>query len=333
MEGKLLLGPTSNLFESKGVLNPAAVRVGEEVYLYYRAVADNLVSSIGFCRLKNNEIIERWNKPILEPEFDYEIMGMEDPRITLLDGVYYMIYTAYDGLDARVAYAISTDLFHWEKKGLISPSISYDEAEDIFRTSGELDLRYKFYERTYRGINGDQIMLWEKDVVLFPKRFDGLMMFFHRILPGIQVCYVDSFERLNEEYWRDYLKHLEEYVVMDPKSFFESAYIGAGCPPLETERGWLFIYHAVVVDSVRGKIYRAGAALLDKDDPTKVLARLPTPLFEPEADYERNGNVDNVVFPTGIIEENGVVYIYYGCADRNIGVKWVSITDLLDRFL
>lgn len=332
MEGKLLLEPSVNAFDHKGVLNPAIVYKDGQVYMYYRAIADNDVSSVGFCRLKNNEVVERWDKPIMIPEQDYEKMGIEDPRITFLDGVYYMLYTAYDGINARVAYAVSTDLFTWQKKGLISPSITYDEAEDIFKQSGVLDLRYKFYERMYRGLVSNFVMLWEKDAVLFPKKnHEGLFMMLHRILPGIQISYFDRFERLNETYWRAYFSRLEDYLVLDPKLDFESAYIGAGCPPIELDEGWLLIYHAVKVDGARGKIYRVGVAMLDKDNPQIVKARLSTPLFEPEAEYELIGNIDNVVFPTGAYVENNLIYIYYGCADRNIGVKWVVLDELLAK--
>ena len=154
MEGKLILEPSGQAFEQKGVLNPAVIFKDGELLMFYRAIANDDVSSIGFCRLVNNEVVERWNTPIMRPEFEYEKMGMEDPRITFLDGVYYMMYTAYDGLNARVAYAVSTDLKSWQKKGLLTPAVSYDEAEDIFKQSGVLDIRYKFYERMYRGIHG-----------------------------------------------------------------------------------------------------------------------------------------------------------------------------------
>ena len=329
MLGKLLLEPTKLTFEAKGVLNPAAVKVGKDVHLFYRAIAADNRSSIGYCRLQNNEVVERWDKPVMIPEFEYEKMGVEDPRISLFEGTYYMLYTAYDGLNARVAYAVSTDLQQWQKKGLLSPSLSYDKAEDIYQLSGVLDVRYRFYERMYRGINGDEIVLWEKDAALFPRRINGMMVMLHRILPGIQICYFQDFSQLTDNYWRRYLKHLKDYVVLEPKYPFESAYLGAGCPPMETEAGWLLIHHSVQYDSQRGKIYRAGVALLDRDDPSKVLGRLKKPLFEPEERYELKGVVDNVVFPTGAVVEGDWLSIYYGCADKNIGVRQMKLSELI----
>ena len=85
------------------------------------------------CHLKKGKVIFRCEKPTIVPEFDYEKYGVEDPRITFLDGKYHLLYTAYDGKNATVALAISTDLVHFEKKGVIIPKISYDEAENIFR--------------------------------------------------------------------------------------------------------------------------------------------------------------------------------------------------------
>lgn len=331
MEGKLLLEPTNLDFEAKGVLNPAAVGVGEDTHLFYRAIGRDDRSSIGYCRVTDKEVVERWDKPIMVPEFEWERMGMEDPRITYFEGVYYMLYTAFDGLSARVALAESKDLFNWNKRGLISPSISYDEAEDIFKGSGVLDYRYRFFERMYRQINGEGIMLWEKDAVLFPKRIGGQMLLLHRILPGIQVAYFENWLNLNSSYWKHYLRHLKDYVVMDPSAWFESAYIGAGCPPIELPEGWLLIYHAVEAESFKGKVYRVGVVLLDKDDPQKVIGRMNQPLFEPEKEYEQNGNVNNVVFPTGVVCRDGQLSIYYGCADKKIAVKWVRVDELLTQ--
>lgn len=321
--------PTGLPFEAKGVLNPAAVKADGWVHLFYRALGNDNRSSIGYCRLKGTEVVERMAEPLLVPELDYEKMGMEDPRITIFEGTYYMLYTAYDGFNARIAYATSTNLKKWKKGGVLSPGISYDKAEDIYRFSGDLDERYRFYERMYRGVWGDEIILWEKDAVLFPVRINGMLAMLHRVLPGIQICYFENFSQLNDSYWKAYLKHLKDCVVLEPQYSYEKAFIGSGCPPIATEKGWILIYHAVQLDGVRGRVYRVGAALLDLKNPEKVLGRTPVPLFEPKFDYETRGNVDNVVFPTGAVVDEDQIYIYYGCADKNIGVKWVGVDELL----
>jgi len=328
----IVLEPRELSFEAEGVLNPACVEKDGVVHMFYRAVAKGNFSSIGYCQIKDEKVVDRWNKPILSPEFDYEKHGTEDPRITFLEGQYYMLYTAYDGRNVRIAYATSQDLLSWEKQGLLSPSITYDLAEDIFRDSVADKQRYSYYERNFRAFNGDGVMLWEKDAMLFPKKIGGEYALIHRVMPGIQMCLFDSFDDLkNTNYWVSHLEKLNESIILDPKGKFETAYIGGGCPPVETKDGWLLIYHSVDVRNGK-KIYQAAAALLDLDDPTKVIGRLHEPLFVPEEEWEKNGAVNNVVFPTGtILDDGGKLWIYYGAANIRIGVKSLILSDLLSE--
>ncbi len=254
-------------------------------------------------------------------------MGVEDPRITFLEGVYYLLYTAYDGKNALIAYATSNDLVHFTKQGLISPKISYDEAEDIFRGS-KVRGGYAMFEMLYKEGGGKDILLFEKDAALFPKKFNHEFALLHRILPGIQIIYFNSFSDLTLDRWRDYLKNLGDFIVLDPLFRFENRNIGGGCPPIETKDGWLFIYHAVE-DTPSGKIYHAATALLDLKNPLKVLGRLKEPLFSPKEPWEKIGVVGNVVFPTGAVVRDERLYIYYGAADKLIAAKSVDLTELL----
>jgi len=316
-------------FENGGVLNPACVEKDGLIHMFYRAVGKGNFSTIGYCQIKDNQVIYQTDKPLLVPEYDYESGGMEDPRITLFEGKYYLLYTAYDGKSALIAYATSPDLKTWDKKGVISAQMSYDRAEDIFRNN-KLDRRYGLFEQWYRFAIGDNVKLWEKDAALFPKRIDGKIAMIHRVLPGIQICYFDKFEDLNNEYWEKYLANLDDYIVLDPQEKFEGAYVGGGCVPLETNDGWLLIYHGVNIKN-NLRIYHAGAMLLDINDPKKVIGRLPYPLFSPQADWEKQGVVNNVVFPTGAIVKDGLLSIYYGAGDKRIAVKSVIIKDLLEE--
>lgn len=323
----IILEKTDLEFENKTVFNPACIQVGDITHMYYRAVNHNNISSIGYCQLKNNKVIKRFDKPIISPEFDYEKKGVEDPRITFLDGVYYLFYTAYDGLNALISYATSHDLVHFEKKGLISPKISYDEAEDIFRGSGVRD-RYTMFEMHYKEFGGKDILLFEKDASLFPKKINNKFALLHRILPGIQVIYFDNFSDLSDDHWREYFKNLGGHIVIDPLFWFENRNIGGGCPPIETEDGWLIIYHSVE-DTPLGIRYHACAALLDRDNPLKILGRLSEPLFSPAEPWEKKGIINNVVFPSGAIVKNSRLYIYYGAADSLIAAKSLNLTELL----
>ncbi|PIU03680.1 pesticidal protein Cry7Aa [Candidatus Shapirobacteria bacterium CG08_land_8_20_14_0_20_39_18] len=328
----IILESTNLPFEKKGVLNPAVIEKDDVTHMFYRAVSDQDISSIGCCQLKDNQVINRLDHPVIFPEFDYEKMGTEDPRITLLDGTYYLFYTAYDGKNALIAYATSPDLVNFTKQGLISPNLSYDLAEDIFRNT-KVGGKYTMFEIYFREMAGQDVLLWEKDASLFPKKINGKYALIHRILPGIQIIYFDDFSQLHElSYWEEYLSQLDYNIILDPKYQFENRNVGGGCPPIETPEGWLIIYHAIQdTAAVEGKIYRAGAALLDLNDPTKVIGRLKEPLFGPKEEWEKKGVIHNVVFPTGAIINNNKLTIYYGAADTLIASKSLVLSELLDE--
>lgn len=323
----IILKPTHLAFENKAVFNPACIEVNGITHLFYRAVSQQNISTIGYCQIKDNRVVNRLNRPILVPEFDYEKKGVEDPRITFLDGTYYLLYTAYDGNNALIAYATSQDLISFTKHGIISPKISYDVAEDIFRSS-QVKERYRMFEVFYKEKRGENVLLFEKDACLFPQKFKGKFALMHRILPSIQLITFKKFSELNESYWRQYLTNLGQNVVIDPLYWYESRNVGGGCPPIKTKSGWLMIYHAVE-DTSSGKIYHAAAALLDLSNPLKVIGRLKVPLFSPKTNWEKHGVVDNVVFPTGAAVRNGRLIIYYGAADSCIGAKSIELDSLL----
>ena len=323
----IILEKTNLAFENKGVLNPACIQVGDITHMFYRAINYNDISSIGYCQLKDNKVVKRLAEPVIFPEYDYEKKGVEDPRITLLEGLYYLFYTAYDGKNALIAYATSKDLIHFVKQGSVSPKISYDEAEDIFRKS-KVREKYTLFEMSFKEREGKDVLLFEKDACLFPKKFDHKFALLHRILPGIQLVCFDNFSELTDDRWRDYFKNLGDFIVLDPLYMFESRNIGGGCPPIETKDGWLIIYHAVE-DTPLGKVYHASAALLDLRNPLKVLGRLKEPLFSPQASWEKIGVINNVVFPTGAVVRDMRLFIYYGAADKLIAAKSVDLAELL----
>jgi predicted GH43/DUF377 family glycosyl hydrolase len=298
--------------------------------MFYRAVrAGDMVSSIGYCQLEGNKVVNRADKPVLFPEQAYERMGVEDPRIILLDGIYYLFYTVYDGKNALFAYATSTRLPHFVKQGIISPRISYKEAAQLFGLSKKkLRERYFLYDSYIRDRAGEDILLWEKDAFIFPKKIGGKFALIHRVLPGIQIAYFDDFPDLTLDYWKEHLRNLGNHIVLDPDYQFESRNIGGGCPPIETKHGWLLIYHGVE-DALQGKTYHAAAALLDLHHPTKVIGRLKYPLFSPVEEWEKQGDVNNVVFPTGTVLKDGRLFIYYGAADKRIAAKSIDMEELL----
>jgi len=120
--------------------------------------------------------------------------------------------------------------------------------------------------------------------------------------------------------------------VLEPKYRHEVSYLGGGCPPIETEHGWLLIYHGVH-DTASGYKYVACAALLQLEDPCKEITRLPYALFSPEHDYETRGEVNNVCFPTGTSLFGDDLYIYYGAADEQIACAMVSLSELTEALV
>jgi len=327
-----LLEKTGLVFENEGVLNPTCIQEDGLTHMFYRAVSSNNVSSIGYCQIDKNKVLVRSAQPILVPEFDYEIRGVEDPRIAKVDDLYYLFYTAYDGKNARTALACSRDLIHFQKQGLITPSITYEKARQLF-LHPSLPESYSRYALHYQQVIAPDVLLWEKDLALFPKKFKGKFLLLHRVMPGVQYMYLDNLEQLkSEEFWAVQLRQLHEYILMNPKFWYENHKIGASCTPVQTGRGWIQIYHGVEV-TPGGRVYRASAALLDLNDPTKVIGRLKEPLFSPYRTWEKQGIVNNVVFPTGAAVYGDELYIYYGAADAHIAAVSLSLSGLVDELL
>ena len=332
----VLLNKTTLDFENEGVLNPAIIREGEFVHLFYRAVSTGNHSTIGYCRLDGPLTVDKRNaKPLLVPEFDYESQGLEDPRIVKIDDLYYLTYTAFDGINALGALAVSKDLVHFEKKGLIVPRIPYTEFEFMAGMKGALNEKYPRYNEHKRmlELETQKEYVWDKNVIFFPRKIQGNLCFLHRIKPDVQIVVAfNDVNDLTDQFWQTYFLHFNENIVLTPKYDHEVSYVGGGCPPIETEYGWILIYHGVH-DTIKGYVYSACAALLDLNDPRKELSRLPYPLFSPTYPWELKGEVNNVCFPTGTSLFDDTLYIYYGAADQRIACASVSLSELLKELL
>jgi len=305
-------------WESGAVFNcGATVGTDGPIYLLYRAVPqgytkkpdgsgyDNYVSSIGCAVSEDGRHFTRFARPVIEPLEEYERFGCEDPRVTRLeiDGevLYLITYTAlcapaFSGAGNRVALASTEDLRTFHKHGVVIPDLE------------------------------------DKDAVIFPELIGGHIAMLHRVAPNIQIVYFDSLEQLlnpREDFWGAYRASLEEFTVMRPKYEWEAKKIGAGPPPIRTDAGWLLIYHGVDANH----IYRAGAALLDLKDPSRVIARSPHPILEPEEEYERIGDVPNVVFPEGAVTIGDELLVFYGGADVVCCAASVSLNELVNYLL
>ena len=167
----------------------------------------------------------------------------------------------------------------------------------------------------------------DKDAALFPIRFNGRWAMLHRPVPSSGLAGAHIWLS-----WSPDLKHWGDHRILlraRRGGWWDANKIGLSPPPLRTDEGWLLLYHGVR-QTASGAIYRLGLALLDLQDPTKVLARSDEWVFEPEAEYERFGDVDKVVFPCGWLAVNGEMRIYYGAADSRLAIATAKVADLLD---
>jgi predicted GH43/DUF377 family glycosyl hydrolase len=330
----VILDETENHFENEGVFNPAIIREEDgTIRVYYRAVSTGNFSTVGYAELSDPlTVSKRWTKPLYTPQDASERHGVEDPRVAKIDEVYYMTYTAYDGFNALGALATSTDGLNFQRQGFVTPNIDLVHMEMLMHQC-QLPIDEKYYWHVEllhkREPVPDKVLVWDKDVVYFPRKIGGKFTVLHRIWPGIQVVQFNKIEELTSKFWEEYFCNFAKYIVLDPHDVYNS-HIGAGCVPLETPEGWLMIYHGVEKSKDGHKrVYHAAAALLDLEDPTKVINKLELPLFSPDENYEQIGYVNNVVFPTGLVQEGERLYIYYGASDSKIAVASLSLPKLM----
>jgi predicted GH43/DUF377 family glycosyl hydrolase len=325
--GGIILETTEAPFENYGVLNPAVIVKDGMIHLFYRAVGNDFISSIGYCQLDTPfHVHHRNDTPLLKPLYHYEQMGVEDPRIVEIDDLFYLSYTAYDGVNALGALMTGMDFDSFQHSGIIVPLIPLEEPFWTEEIPGTLSLN------SNAPVEKSPFYIWDKNLVFFPRRINGNLCFFHRIKPNISFASVKELSELTSIYWVNYLNqgYLND-ITCSSMVNSNASYFGAGCPPIEIPEGWLFIYHAAY-EKEQLLVYKAHILLLAIDNPLHVIGQLPYPILAPDEPYERNGNVNHVVFPTGAFIEGDHLYIYYGAADRCIASAYFSVSELLSEF-
>lgn len=332
----VLLSKTTLEFEKAGVLNPAVICHHEKIHMFYRAVADKNYSTIGYARFNlNNKLEFRSDTPIIIPQSQEEVNGIEDPRIVKIDDTFYLTYTAYDGYNALGSLITSQDLLSFNHKGVIVPKLSFDEFNHMAGAKMSLNEKYSRYNM-HMGLRNSELseetFLWDKNLIFFPRKIGNKFWFIHRIKPDIQIVSIEEISDLTANFWQNYLLNFQENILLSPVYDHEVSYVGGGCPPIETIHGWLLIYHGVH-DSVTGYVYCACAALLDLENPKIVLSRLPYPLFFPTESWEITGEVNNVCFPSGATVVNETLNIYYGAADEKIALATINLNSLITELL
>ena len=175
----VVLDKSDHGFENAGALNPACIRVGDEVHMFYRAVRHGNYSTVGHCILKGpREVAMRADKPLMMPEHPYESQGIEDPRIVKIDDTYYMTYTVYDRMNALGAYATSQDLKTFIKHPVITPQFTYREFKKLIDCCAGLNQKYLFHYKMLKehGLGhdmADKLLLWDKNLMFFPRKIDA----------------------------------------------------------------------------------------------------------------------------------------------------------------
>lgn len=302
--GNPILKPnTENLWENHAAFNPSPITFDGKTYLLYRAEggADkNFLSTIGIA-----ESVDRVNftnrRQFIKNEFDFEKYGCEDPRVTKVDGKYYIFYTALsksppDKDSIKVAVAITSDFQKIDEKHLVTPFNA-------------------------------------KAMTLFPKRINGYLVGILTadtdILPSkIGIAFFKNEEEIwSEEYWRNWYRKIDHYVIPLLRSSEDQVEVGA--VPIETEKGWLLIYSYITDYLSSNKVFGIEAVLLDKDNPLKIIGRIEDPLLFPEKEYEIKGNISNIIFPSGALVHNEEVGLYYGACDTSSCLATFSLPEAL----
>lgn len=289
-------------WEAKGTFNPGAIREGGRTHILYRALSSGDASVLGYAASCDGfSVDERSAEPVYVPRESFELRlgggfsGCEDPRLTRIGDIVYMFYTAVDGANPpRVALT----------------------------SIGRRDFLAQKWSAWTKPKLVSPPNIDDKDVCVFPEKIRGKYVVLHRIQPSIDINFFDDLAFENGE-----MLTQGPFILPRP-GMWDDQKIGVNTVPIRTPSGWLILYHGV---SQEGNVYRLGAALLDLEHPNRVLARSDTPLFEPEMEYEKIGIVPNVVFPCGATVKGGKLIIYYGGADRVVGVASMRLRDILKR--
>jgi predicted GH43/DUF377 family glycosyl hydrolase len=202
----ILLRKTELAFENDSVLNPGIIQEDNTVHMLYRAVRKGNYSTIGYCKFEGPlQLVQRNNTPLLIPYSEAASKGVEDPRIVKIEGVYYITYTAYDGINALGALVTSTDLLHFDRQGIIVPKFTFDEFKRLAECNNLVNSKYFRHVRHFKP--DEEVFLWDKDVIFFPRKLNGKLAFLHRIRPGIQLVLIDNLTDLTKEFWNHYFIH------------------------------------------------------------------------------------------------------------------------------
>lgn len=289
--GEPILVPQGDGWEARGVFNPAAVMHNGKIVLIYRAQDKNLTSRLGYAESTDGVHFVRRPEPIFGPkEFYEELGGTEDPRIVKIGDTFYMTYVAWnrvtgkrhDKSDGQIALATSKDLINWQRKGIIFPA---------------------YQGKWNKG--------WTKAGAIIPEKINGKwwMYYMGEFDKGNWMGVAYSDDLLN---WTD---ATDQPVLPGRPGMFDEFVVEPGPPPIITKDGIFMVYNA----SDKKINYSAAWVLFDKKDPTKVLARADRPILVPETQWEKHGQVPNIIFVEGMVRDAKRWLFYYNGGEKVIG--------------
>jgi beta-1,2-mannobiose phosphorylase / 1,2-beta-oligomannan phosphorylase len=309
-ENPILRPDKFNWWESKAVFNCAVLLDDNRIHMLYRAIGEyeKYISRIGYASSTDGYHFNRRKEIAFSPDEEYEKYGIEDPRLVEIDHQIYVSYVVLSNYVsqstiASTALATTPDFVSYTRLGII----------------------------TSKGSDN-------KDVVLFPQKMSqrGLnatetirYLFLHRPSSWVGPKYGVDKPSIWLGEGNSLTKFEKHTLLIKPEQQWEMLKVGAGPPPIKTKYGWLLIYHGVD----NNRVYRSGAALLDFKDPAKLLGKTTQPILEPKEPYEKNGDVSNVVFPTGACIMDSKLFIYYGAADKVCCVATADLENLIDYIL
>ncbi|MBQ7643067.1 MAG: glycosidase [Clostridia bacterium] len=329
-QNPILKPNADNDWENLCVLNPAVVYDEEkqEFVMVYRAAGNDVRHEIkmGLATSKDGVHFERkCDKPVFfGSPFEADGGCVEDPRIVKLGDMYYMTYAAR-------CYAPGQYWLEPWVEGVSKPPM-YLDSRDVHGEELPL-MAKKNITVTYLAVTKDFInykklgrftepSIDDRDVLIFPEKINGKYVIITRPkfkdaavkMPSIWITFTD-----------DLMEYRKPELLMTGEEWWETQRIGGGTPPIKTEYGWFMLYHGV---DDKG-IYRDGAVLLDLNDPRKIIARTKDFLMEPDQPFEFEGFYEGCVFPTGTVVKDGTLFVYYGCADKYIGLATANFDELL----
>ncbi len=329
-ENPILSPNPQNDWESACVLNPAVIYDEKQkaFVMVYRAAGFDKQHIIRLGLAKSNDGIH-FERSLPDPVFDVDKSDadggcVEDPRLVKIGDTYFMVYAARAYAPGQ--YWLQENQNFVMCKDLPGEVISKDSPffANNNKTVSYLAMTYDFvhYKRLGRITDARYD---DRDVMLFPEKVGGKYVRISRPkfgeegkvkMPSIWLSFSD-----------DLLEYDKVELLMTGEQWWETARIGAACPPIRTEKGWFMLYHGVAESD---ECYRVGAVLLDLENPLKVIRRTKDFLMEPEFDYETKGFYNGCVFPTGNVVRDGTLYIYYGCADKFIALATADFNELID---